>query len=190
MFCFLRSGSIFYSLILTGIKLSQELFDAGKAKQYIQNRYHFQRSTKEQQEREITVYEDGQAYRLWVSEPKIAASINREISEDLPSILKTIKALTNMRTGVMTKYNPNFAMRNFTRDLQTAGISNMGTGLNPLFLANFGNPKMHAAIWRHMGLAANGSKSVGSAMTDAITYSVGESLPLDILDFLEWDDTT
>jgi hypothetical protein len=132
------------------VRPAQELFDAKKAKQYVQDRYRLQRSTKEQQEREIIVYEDGQAYRLWVSEPKIAASINREISEDLPSVLKTIKALTNMRTGVMTKFNPNFATRNLARDLQTAAISNMGTGLNPLFMGNFGNPKMHAAIWGHI----------------------------------------
>ena len=155
-----EDGSPLYNEVYQ--KPSQELFDAYKVKNEVNSRYKVMLTKEESKQREVIVYANGQRYQLWFSNELIANGLNRNTEKsDMERRIKYARQVTKFMSGLMTQYNPSFALWNFARDTGTALINNYctyGMGFSGSVLKNvFGNGQLHAALGRYI-LGTKGTK--------------------------------
>ncbi len=116
------SQGVEYEIIKKSIEeLDAKLIIAGN----LSNSLIEHRTTDEKKQHEVIVVKDGQKYVVQLADEHLANVVNGNFPDWLKGeFWNAVNKGTRFMSSVLTQYNPEFALRNFTRDLMTSMISN------------------------------------------------------------------
>jgi hypothetical protein len=149
---------------------AQDLFDEGKVKSEVNDAYKYMRTTAESQQHRVSVFSNGEKYVLWFADERVSNGLNRKTERnDIKKFEATARKGTRYLSGVMTHYNPSFALWNLARDTGLSLTSNWceyGLGFTAEFVKTMGTPGLQEALLNYVTTGNFSNKKYGNMLSD------------------------
>ena len=161
-------GNPIYKEVYT--RPEQSLFDEGKVRTEVNDAYKDRRTDAESEQHRVVTYVNGSRYVVWFADERVANAINRNTEKrDIGKIENANRKITRYLSGVMTQYNPSFALWNLARDGGLALSSNWmeyGLGFTAQFTKTMATPGVQGALLRYVRTGNFKGTEYGQMLSD------------------------